>query len=34
MPAFGGLLAPEIIWKLVAYLQSLPVNRAVPTQTW
>jgi mono/diheme cytochrome c family protein len=34
MPAFGGLLASEIVWKLVAYLQSLPVNRAVPTQTW
>jgi mono/diheme cytochrome c family protein len=34
MPAFGGLLAPEIVWKLVTYVQSLPVNRAVPTQTW
>jgi cytochrome c oxidase cbb3-type subunit 3 len=34
MPAFGGLLAPEIIWKLVTYVQSLPVPKAVPTQAW
>jgi cytochrome c oxidase cbb3-type subunit 3 len=34
MPAFGGLLAPEIIWKLVSYLQSLPLPKAVPTQAW
>lgn len=34
MPAFGGLLAPEIIWRLVTYVQSLPVNKAVPTQAW
>ena len=34
MPSFGGLLSPEIIWKLVTYLQSLPVPKAVPTQAW
>ena len=34
MPAFGGLLSPEIIWKLVTYLQSLPVPKSVPTQSW
>lgn len=34
MPAFEGLLSPEIIWKLVTYLQSLPVPKAVPTQAW
>jgi len=34
MPAFGGLLSPEIIWKLVTYLQSLPVPKSVPTQAW
>jgi cytochrome c5 len=34
MPAFGGLLSPEIVWKLVTYVQSLPVSKAVPTQTW
>jgi cytochrome c oxidase cbb3-type subunit III len=34
MPAFGGVLAPEIIWKLVTYLQSLPPPKALPTQSW
>ena len=34
MPAFGQLLSPEIMWKLVTYLQSLPVPKAVPTQSW
>ena len=34
MPAFGGLLQPTIIWKLVTYLQSLPLAKAVPTQAW
>ncbi len=34
MPAFGGLLPPEIVWKLVTYLQSLPVPKSVPTQSW
>ena len=34
MPAFGGLLSTPIIWKLVTYVRSLPVPRAVPTQAW
>lgn len=34
MPGFGGLLSPEITWKLVTYLQSLPVPKSVPTQSW
>lgn len=34
MPAFGGLLSEPIIWKLVTYLRSLPVPKAVPTQAW
>jgi len=34
MPAFGGLLQPAIIWKLVSYVQSLPLGKAVPTQRW
>ncbi len=34
MPAFGGVLQPEIIWKLVTYLRSLPLPKAVPTQAW
>lgn len=34
MPAFGGVLQPVIVWKLVAYLRSLPVPASVPTQAW
>lgn len=34
MPGYGGVLKPPIIWKLVSYLQSLPVPAAVPTQSW
>lgn len=34
MPAYGGVLKPEIVWKLVTYLRSLPVPAAVPTQSW
>ena len=34
MPAFGGLLSPEIIWKLVTYVQSLPPPKNLPTTNW
>ena len=34
MPAFGGALQPEIIWKLVSYIRSLPLPKSVPTQAW
>lgn len=34
MPAYGGVLKPEIVWKLVTYLKSLPQPTAVPTQSW
>lgn len=34
MPAFGKLLSPEVVWKLVTYLQSLSPPKAVPTQSW
>ena len=34
MPAFGGVLQPEITWKLVTYLRSLPLPKSVPTQAW
>jgi cytochrome c oxidase cbb3-type subunit 3 len=34
MPAFGGVLQPPIVWKLVSYLRSLPLPKAVPTQSW
>ena len=34
MPGFGGRLTPAITWKLVTYLRSLPLPKAVPTQSW
>jgi len=34
MPAYGGLLPPDAIWKLVTYLQSLEPPANVPTQSW
>ena len=34
MPAYGGVLQPPIVWKLVAYLKSLPVPKDVPTESW
>ncbi len=32
MPAFGGTLAPDAIWDIIAYLRSLPPPEDVPTQ--
>jgi cytochrome c oxidase cbb3-type subunit 3 len=34
MPAFGGMLAPPIIWKLVTYIRSMPLPKGIPTQAW
>jgi cytochrome c oxidase cbb3-type subunit 3 len=34
MPAYGGILAPELTWKLVTFLRSIPPPKAVPTQSW
>jgi cytochrome c oxidase cbb3-type subunit III len=34
MPAFGGILPPELTWKLVTFLRSVPPPKAVPTQSW
>ena len=34
MPAFGGVLQPAMIWRLVAYLKSLPPPKDVPTESW
>ena len=34
MPAFGGVLQPAAIWRLVAYLKSLPPPRDVSTERW
>jgi cytochrome c oxidase cbb3-type subunit 3 len=34
MPAYGGILPPELTWKLVAFLRTIPPPKAVPTQSW
>lgn len=34
MPSFGGALQPAMIWRLVAYIKSLPPPKDVPTETW
>lgn len=34
MPAFGGTLQPAMIWRLVAYIKSLPAPKDVPTESW
>ena len=34
MPSFGGTLQPPMIWRLVAYLKSLPPPKDVPTESW
>jgi len=34
MPAYGGVLPPEAIWKVVTYLQSLAPREDVPTVSW
>ena len=34
MPAFGGILPPEAIWKLVTYLHSLEPKQDISTVSW
>jgi mono/diheme cytochrome c family protein len=34
MPAFGGALPPEMIWRLVIYIKSLAPPNDVPTESW
>ncbi|MBI4500032.1 MAG: c-type cytochrome [Gemmatimonadetes bacterium] len=34
MPAYGGILPADAIWKIVSYLRAQPVPKNVPTQTW
>ncbi len=34
MPAFGGILPPDAIWKLVTYLRSLEPAADVSTVSW
>ena len=34
MPAFGGILPENAIWKIVTYLRAQPVPAGVPTESW
>jgi len=34
MPAFGGVLPPAMIWRLVAYIKLLPAPKDAPTESW
>jgi cytochrome c oxidase cbb3-type subunit 3 len=34
MPSFGEALQPAMIWRLVAYIKSLPAPKDVPTESW
>jgi cytochrome c oxidase cbb3-type subunit 3 len=34
MPAYGGILPPDAVWKLVTYLQSLQPKQDNPTVSW
>ena len=34
MPAFGGILPSDDIWRIVTYLRSLPLPTDVPTESW
>jgi len=34
MPAYGGIMSPGAIWKVIAYIRAQPVPATVPTQSW
>lgn len=34
MPAYGGVMSPGAIWKVVAYIRAQPVPSDVPTESW
>ena len=34
MPAYGGIMSPGAIWKVIAYLRAQPIPAAVPTERW
>ena len=34
MPAYGGTLSDQAIWKIVTYLRAQPAPRDVPTESW
>ena len=34
MPAYGGLLSSDVVWKLVTYIESLQRPPDLPTEAW
>jgi cytochrome c oxidase cbb3-type subunit 3 len=34
MPAYGGIMSPGAIWKVIAYLRAQPLPPDVPTERW
>ena len=34
MPAFGGVMGPEAVWNVVAYIKAQAVPAVVPTTSW
>jgi len=34
MPAYGGVMSPGAIWKVIVYIRAQPVPSVVPTQRW
>jgi len=34
MPAYGGIMSPGAIWKVIDYIRAQPIPSVVPTQRW
>ena len=34
MPAYGGVMSPGAIWKVIVYIRAQPIPSVVPTQRW
>ncbi|MGI9071437.1 MAG: c-type cytochrome [Bryobacteraceae bacterium] len=34
MPAYGGILSSESIWRIITYLRAQPIPSNVPTESW
>jgi cytochrome c oxidase cbb3-type subunit III len=34
MPAYGGILSSDAIWRIITYLRAQPIPTDVPTQSW
>ncbi|MFL6354160.1 MAG: c-type cytochrome [Bryobacteraceae bacterium] len=34
MPAYGGILSSDAIWRIVTYVRAQPVPKNVPTESW